>query len=261
MKIPFFLLRAHMKRTWFRTLLTIGSVFIAVMIFGFLRTFIVGMQATLAETNPSRLVTGSAVSLFDQLPLRLLSELERAPHVEAVTHWTWFGGVYVDDSPEHMWGRFGVDVPSFRKVYGQDLIVAEEVWQKWDTTRTGCIVGKLLAENESFEIGDTVPILGTSYPGTLELEIIGIYESKVKSFDQATLFFHWDYMNELSKAKGGRSDIVSTYTLLLDDPDSAAQVSKVIDANYESSDHRTRTLTERLFQSQFTSMWGNLPLF
>jgi hypothetical protein len=55
MKIPFFLMRAHAKRTWFRTLLTITSVFFAVLIFGALRTFIVGMESTLSEANPSRM--------------------------------------------------------------------------------------------------------------------------------------------------------------------------------------------------------------
>jgi putative ABC transport system permease protein len=261
MRIPFFLLRAHLRRTWLRTLLTTGSVFVAVLIFGFLRTFIVGMESTLADSNPSRIITGSAISLFAQLPVRLEPELAVVPGVEQATHWTWFGGVYVDDSPDHMWGRFGVDVPSFREVYGPDVILSDDAWEEFTSTRTACIIGKGLAEKESLGIGDNVPLLGNIFPGVLELQVAGIYESKVKSFDENTLFFHWDYMNEVSRREGGRADVVSTYTLFLDTPSRAAEVSQTIDATYESSDHRTRTLTERMFQAQFSSMWGNLPLF
>ncbi|HMS17696.1 MAG TPA: ABC transporter permease, partial [Planctomycetota bacterium] len=261
MNFPFFLLRAHAKKTWLRTLLTVSSVFIAVLIFGVLRTFIVGLESTLSEANPSRLVTGSAISLFAQLPKRLEPELAKMPHVQATCHWTWYGGIYKDESPDHIWGRFGVEVDGFRAVYGSDMDLSESAWKAFKESRTACIIGQGLVGKESFKVGDTIPILGNIFPGTLELQVVGIYKSKVKSFDESTLFFHWDYMNELGKQNGGRGDVVSTFSMLLDDPANAAKVSALIDAEYESSDHRTLTLTERAFQIQFSSMWGNLPLF
>jgi putative ABC transport system permease protein len=261
MKIPFFLMRAHAKRTWFRTLLTITSVFFAVLIFGALRTFIVGMESTLSEANPSRLVSGSAISLFAHLPKHIEHDLSKMPHVVASDHWTWFGGVFKDESPDHFWGRFGVDPEGFHKVYGSDITLSEDEWKAFKGSRTGCIIGKGLVNKEGFKLGDTIPIQGNIFQGVVELQVLGIYESKVKSFDESTLFFHWDYMNELSKNHGGKCDVVSTFTLLLDSPKYAAEIGSQIDANYESSDSRTRTLTERMFNAQFTSMWGNLPLF
>jgi putative ABC transport system permease protein len=154
-----------------------------------------------------------------------------------------------------------VDVPTFRSVYGSDVDLPEEVWERWTGTRTGCIVGEDLVAREGFKVGGKVPIEGNIWGGRIELEIVGIYRSKVASFDQSTLFFHWDYLNEASKAAGGRSELVSTFTILLEDPERSPAVAAAVDAHFESSDSRTRTLTERAFSSQFNSMWGNLPLY
>lgn len=262
MKIPFRLLGAHARKNWFRTALTIGSVFVAVLIFGMLRAVIAGMESALVATSQGRIVVSSAISLFAHLPKRIEPELTALPGVKAVTHWTWFGGTYIDESPTHNnWGRFGVDVPSLRRVYGADIDLPEDVWQKFATTRTACIVGRKLAADEKLEIGTVMPIKGNIFLCNVELQVVGIYASKSDSFDERTLFFHWDYMNEEAKKGGGRQDIVSTYTLLLDDPGLGAGLIERVDREYESSANRTLTLTERQFQAQFTQMLGNIPLF
>jgi putative ABC transport system permease protein len=261
MRIPWGLILAHARKTWLRTLLTVGSVFVAIVIFGFLRSFIVGLDASIADASSSRLVSASRLSLFAHLPIRLQPELKQRPGIVDVTHGTWFGGIYKDESPEHFWGRFGVEVPSFRRVYGMDLTLDDEVWKRWEENRTGCIIGAQLAKDERLGVGDRVRLVGNLFPGTIDLEVVGIYRSRVRSFDEKTLFFHWDYMNELSRSLGGRQDQVSTFTMLLEDPEAAGAISKEIDESYDSSAHRTWTLTERQFQAQFTSMWGNLPLF
>lgn len=261
MRFPFVLLFAHVRKSWFRSLLTVLSVFVAMAIFGFLRTFIVGMETSLEASASNKLVTQSAISLFSTLPRRIGDDLEEHPEVKAVCDWTWFGGIYIDRSPEHYWGRFGCDPEEFRAVYGDEVRLTEDQWSDWTQTKTACIVGKGLAEREKFEIGQTITLEGNLFLGNLDLKIVGIYESLTRAFDEQTLFMHWDYMNEVSKAAGGRHDRVSTWTLLLEDEKSGPALQTRIDAAYEASDHRTRTLSLRAFQSQFNSMWGNLPLF
>ena len=261
MRLPLRLIFAHSRRTWFRTLLTIGSVFVAVLLFGFLRTFIVSMKIQANSSDDRRLVTRSALSLFDQLPKKLYPEIAAMDGVQAVTHWSWYGGVYISSDPKHFWGRFGVEVPSFREVYGSDMAMPEAQWRRFIQQRTACVIGQDLAASEELQLGSKVPLVGNIFAGRLELEVVGIYESKRKSFDAKTLFMHWDYMNEESKKLGGRSERVSTFTLLLKSGANADAVKRAVDARYESSDSRTLTTTERAFQQQFNSMWGNLPLY
>jgi putative ABC transport system permease protein len=253
---------AHFRRNKLRALLTLGSVFMAVLIFGFLRTFIVGMETSLAECNANRIISASKLSLFAHLPKSLEPEIaEMAAGKASITTFTWYGGIYIDADPSHYWGRFGTDPVSFRKVYGPDLILDDAAWQRWAELRQGCIIGADLARDESLKIGDRVHITGNIFSGEIDLEVVGIYRSKVRSFDQKTLFFNWDYMNETSKQAGGRTNCVSTYCLLLNDAQESAALSQKIDTAFENSPHRTMTQTERAFQAQFNSMWGNLPLF
>jgi len=261
MRFPIRLLFAHVRKSWVRSLLTVLSVFIAILIFGFLRTFIVGMETSLAASAPNKIVTQSAISLFGTLPKRISSDLAEYPEIKAQCHWTWFGGIYIDASPEHFWGRFGCDPAEFRAVYGDEVSLPEDQWAAWGAAKNACIVGKELAAKEKFEIGQTITLKGNLYMGTLDLEVVGIYESRTRAFDEQTLFMHWDYMNEVSKAAGGRHDCVSTFTMLLENEDDAPALQARIDAAYEASDNRTRTQSLRAFQSQFNSMWGNVPLF
>jgi putative ABC transport system permease protein len=48
-------------------------------------------------------------------------------------------------------------------------------------------------------VGDTIPLKGTIYPGNWELVVRGIYDGRQSSTNTATLFFHWDYVNETIK--------------------------------------------------------------
>ena len=261
MRFPFVLLFAHVRKSWFRSLLTTLSVFVAMAIFGFLRTFIVGMETSLDASSSNKLVTQSAISLFSTLPLRIGDDLKEYPEVKAASDRTWFGGVYIDKSPEHVWSRFGCHPEEFRAVYGDEVDLPEDQWRQWAQTKTACIVGKGLAERENFEVGQTITLEGNLFRGNLDLTIVGIYASRTRAFDEQTLFMHWDYMNEVSKGLGGRHDRVSTWTLLLNDEAAAPALQARIDDAYEASDNRTRTLSLRAFRSQFNSMWGNLPLF
>ncbi len=259
MKFPAILVFAHAKRNWFRSVLTLGSVFVAIFVFGGMRTIIDSLEATVSGTNSRRMITESAVSLFVNLPAKMGQEIKGVPNVREVTHWTWFGGTYVN--PDNMFARFSCDPLSLRTCYADEIDMAPEAWKAFAETRTGCIVGSDLASEFGFKVGDVIPLKGSIFPGQYELQVVGVYRSRSTSFDQSTLFFQWEYMNEVSKANDGRRDVVSVYVLVLDDPNAGPAVADAVDSMYANSPTRTRTVTERAFQAQFLSMWGNLPLF
>jgi putative ABC transport system permease protein len=261
------LLPAHARRSLLRTLLTAGSVAVALFLYCSLRTVITSIDRTVTQGNSSRLIVQSAVSLFAHLPISMQGKLEPVAGVKGVTHWTWFGGLYIDE--RNFFARFMVDVPTMRRTYGDlspkpDMKLVEGSWEEFEKDRTGCIVGRALfdrfrdAEGKSlFAVGDVVPVLGDIYPGDYRFTVRGIYESVNPNFDQQTMFFHWGYVDEVA----GRPGEVSTFTLLLDDPDRAPEVAQTVDDMFRSSATRTQTLTEQAFNMQFKGMWGNIPVF
>ena len=70
------------------------------------------------------------------------------------------------------------------------------------------------------------------------------------------MLFHFKYLYEAT----GRNVQAGSYTVEIDDPDQAGEVSKAIDALFENSDAQTHTETEAAFAAGFLSMAGNLAL-
>jgi putative ABC transport system permease protein len=257
--VPWRLIAAHLRRSWFRSLLTAGGVALAIFLLVVLRTVITELQAGVKHAARSRLITSSAVSLFANLPAKLETEIRSIPGVREVTHWTWFGGVYVDES--NMFARFAVDVPSLRRVYGdlaskEELLLEPAEWVAFEEDRRGCIVGAALARTYGFRVGDRVNLLGNIWPGDYEFTVRGIYRRGSPQIDEASMFFQWKYLDE----SVGRRGEVSLFVASVEDGYDAGAITREIDLRFESSPHRTRTLTEAAFNQQFISMWGNVPV-
>lgn len=258
---PWMLIPAHVRRSPLRSFLTVGSVAIAIFLFCLLRTVVTGIEATVSKTSSTRVITSSAVSLFVNLPVSMWDKIRAVDGVNAVTHWTWFGGVYVD--PKEFFARFSVDPPSFREVYGDRhgsgpiYLLSEEEWTAFERERTACIAGADIAEKYGWKVGDRIPMQGTIYPGDYEFTLRGIYRTSNASFDQQTLFFHWKYLDEMQGGIGS----VSTFTSDLESPELAPLVAGSVDSQFSSSANRCITLTEQAFQAQFVAMWGNYTLF
>lgn len=256
---PWVVLLGHIRRSWFRSVLTASGVALAIFLLCTLRTVTTSFDSVVKASGANRLVVSSAVSLFVFLPQKLEVDLRAMPGIDEVTHWTWFGGVYIDE--KNMFARFATDPVSLRRVYGdqaegrEDLVLSPEEWAAFTSQKSSCVVGKGLADQFGFAVGETIELEGNIFPGDWSFDVVGIYEAGSAQMDEQTMFFHWDYLDEAS----GRRGDVSTFTLSLAPGTDLAEVSRAIDERYASSDHRTRTLTEAAFNQMFVSMWGNVP--
>ena len=266
--IPWILLPAHARRNLLRTLLTVGSVAVALFLFCALRTVVTTIELSLKQANSSRLIVQSALSLFAHLPIAMKQKLDPLPGVKAITHWSWFGGSFGDGGQETFFARFAVDAPTMRLAYGdkgpEDIYLPPGQWDAFESEKTACIVGRGLLERFKdaegkpiLALGNTVPMRGNIFPGEYRFTVRGVYEARNPAFDENTMFFHWNYLDEVS----GRRGNVGLFVLLLEHPDRAPEVAHTVDEMFRSSDTRTLTLTERAFNLQFAGMWGNIPLF
>ncbi|MDA0374424.1 MAG: FtsX-like permease family protein [Planctomycetota bacterium] len=256
------LVLAHVRAQPLRFGLTAGSVALALFLYCSLQTVLTSLDTLVTGTSGNRLITSSAVSLFQSLPVSGVERVRtaRVPGVRSVGHWTWFDGVFRD--PKEFFARFAVDVPTFRAQYGdeapggQDYLLTSEEWDRFELERAGCIVGRGLAERYGFEVGDPLVLEGTIYPGTWRFTVVAIYGSDNPTYDEETMFFHWPYLNEGT----GRADVCGTFTIDLDPKADAAAASEAIDSLFRNSSNRTLTQLEAAFSAQFLQMWGNIGL-
>ncbi|HXD00104.1 MAG TPA: ABC transporter permease, partial [Verrucomicrobiae bacterium] len=130
-------------------------------------------------------------------------------------------------------------------------------------TRTGAVVGRKSAEKYGWKIGDKVPIrtpIWSQSDGNhvWEFDIVGIFDGRDKNTDTTPMFFRYDYFDEArpSQAKG----MVGWYTIRVKDPAHAADIAKLVDAEFENSDAETKTEPEGAFVQAWVKQIGDITL-
>jgi putative ABC transport system permease protein len=234
-----------------RTLLTVFGLLIAVLAYGLLHTVVDAWYAGAAAASNARLVTRNAISLVFPLPVSYENRIRGVEGVTMVARSNWFGGVYRE--PKNFFAQFAVS-DNYLDLYPEFILPAQQR-NDYERDRKGCLIGRQLASQFGFKIGDVIPIKGTIYPGTWEFVVRGILDGRDESTITRQLIFHWDYLNEtIRKTPGRKADQVGVYVLGIASPDEAAAISRNVDNVFRNSLAETLTETEQAFQLGFVAM-------
>jgi putative ABC transport system permease protein len=234
-----------------RTVLTLLGLAIAVLAYGLLQTVVDAWYAGAAAASGTRLVTRNAISLAVSLPASYDGRIRAVDGVTKVARSNWFGGIYQE--PKNFFAQFAVS-DAYLDLY-PEFVIPEGERAAWLRDRKGALVGRQLAEQFGFKVGDVLPIRGTIYPGTWEFVIRGIFDGSDASKITRQMMFHWDYLNEtLRKSNPRRADYVGVYVVGIDNIDNAAAVSSAVDGVFRNSLAETLTETEQAFQLGFVAL-------
>lgn len=268
------LIRRNLTKHPVRTVLTILSVFVAVLLLIVLRSLVTTMQDAVKLASARRVIVSSAVSLYVSLPQSYRVKIEAVDGVDSVSRFSWFGG-YVED-PSQFFAQFACDPEIFLRQYSECKI-SDEAKQAFMSDRQGCIIGRQLARTRNWKIGDRIPVTGTIYPhadGAWELNVRGIYESSVPTLDENTMYFHFEYLSEARRAGkilgalkdddgtgagGDAVEQVGIYIVKIKPGYRLETVSEKIDELFTNGPTRTRTQTEAAFNQGFIDMLGDIP--
>lgn len=252
------LVRAALFRRKARTILTLISITAAFLLFGMLD----GVRQSFA--NPSgtaegatRLQTGSRLSFIETLPMSLGSRIAAVDGVENVTWANWFGGAYQE--PSNQVFSFAV-APNYFELY-PEANVDPAALERFEETRTGLLVGKLLADRFQWQVGDQIPLLSTIFPNSdgskvWTLDIVGIMDSE-DDFIAASAFLHWELFDESTPYSDGQ---VGWYVSRIGDVDAADRISREIDAISQNSPHETKTQTEAAAAASWMKQFADIGL-
>ena len=253
------LIGSNLRRKKVRTLLTLLSILVAFLLFGFLSAIKQALAGGVTLAGQNRLWVRHKVSIIQSLPEFYKARIERIPGVASATHQTWFGGLYQD--PKNFFPQMPVVPEEFLDMYPEFLVSPEEK-QAWLKTRTGAIVGRKTADRFHWKVGDKVPILSSIYAKTdgsrlWDFEIVGIYDGKEKNTDTTQLFFRYDYFDEARLWGKGQ---VGWYIVRVKDPAEAAEVAKRVDAEFENSAAETKAEPEGAFLQGWAKQIGDITL-
>ena len=137
-------------------------------------------------------------------------------------------------------------------------------WKAFESTRTGMIAGRNLANQYGWKIGQKVPIASNIFPQqdgskAWAFDLVGIYDGKDEEWQRNTNggwinFAYFDEANQFARGLAG------VYIIRLSDPDGAAEVAATIDRMFENSPDETKTQTEKDFNIGFFKQIGDIGL-
>ncbi len=248
---------SSLKRKKTRSILTILSILVAFILYGYLSAIRLGFDAGVEISGVDRLVMQHKVSLIQFLPESYEARIEQVQGVDSAVHGTWFGGIY--QKPMNFFSQFPVKVEEYLDMY-PEYLVSEEHKKAWLETRNGAIAGRKTAERFGWKVGDRIPIQGTIWPRkdgspTWEFELVGIYDGVDQSTDTTQFFFRYDYFQE---ARSFGSGNVGWYWIRVDDPDNAAEIAKEVDQLFANSPAETKTQPEAAFMQGFAKQIGDI---
>lgn len=252
---------SNLKRKKLRTVLTLLSIFVAFLLFGFLCVLKEAFLGGVNIAGADRLIVRHKVSLIEPLPQSYEAKIEAIPGVDAVAALTWFGGIYKD--PKDFIATFPVDPEKYLNIY-PEIVVAPDVLAKWKQTRNGAIVGQgtfnRMAKKEGWKIGGRVPFTSPIWgqpagQNQWEFEIVGIYTAGKKGADDTSFIFRYDYFEE---ARPTRKGTVGWFGVRVKDAAQAGEVAARIDEQFANSPHETKAEPEGAFAAGFASQVGDI---
>ena len=254
------LIRRSLLRHPVRTLLTIGSLAVALFLLCFLRSLVTTLEAGVASAEQQRLWVQSAVSLFVDFPLTYQAKIEAVEGVRRTCKFQWFGGYFRERT--NFFAQFAVDPGMLFEMWPEATIV-DGSKEAFLADKRACVIGEGLAKQYQWKVGDTIPITGVIFQkadrSAWEFQVAAIYRPAKATLDNRTLYFRWDHFEKTMEDEAGQAPSVGVIVIETEPGTNPTAVMAAVDGLFENGPQRVQTTTEREFQLQFVSMVGNLP--
>lgn len=251
------LIWSNLKRKKLRTALTLLSILVAFLLFGFLCAIKEALAGGISMAGADRIVTRHKVSIIQSLPFSYLNRIATTPGVDAAVLQCWFGGIYQE--PKNFFASIVVQPEQYLKMY-PEFVLTDAEKERWLKTRNGVIVGRTTADRFKWKVGDHVPLTCPIWGQPLnqsnwDFEICGIFTGAKKSTDTSQLFLNYDYFDEAKQQHKGE---VGWFTIRVKNPDQAPELAKTIDEGFANSPYETKTEPEGAFAASFAQQIGNI---
>jgi len=253
---------ANLRRRKLRLILTFASILVAFMLFGLLEALRTSLSSGVTMAGDDRLVMRNKNGLTQPLPLAYYEKIRSTPGVRAAASNSWFGAEFrTPQNPKAQFPMFATQPDAFFEVYAQVKVAPESAKKAWELDRQGLVVGRLLAQQFAWKVGDRVPIRSniwrkTDGTDTWQFNIVGIFDSGSPFLD-GSAYMQFDYYNEpLVFGK----DMIGSVNIRVYDANQSTAIGNRIDAMFANSTAETETSTERDWVKHWIAQIGDMTI-
>lgn len=251
------LIFANLKRKKLRTMLTLLSIMVAFLLFGYLSAIRIGFTAGVEVAGVDRLITRNKISIINLMPLAHQDDIRDVEGVDLVTHNTWFGGIY--QQPSNFFVQIVVEPEPYLELY-PEFQLSDADREAWFNSRAGVLIGRGIADRFGWEVGDRIPLMAPIWGlkdggNTWDFEVAAIYEAAEKGVDTSQMFIPYGYFDE---ARRNGQGAVGWYTVRVSEPERAAEIAADIDRLFANSRDESKSEPEAAFLQGFANQVGNI---
>ncbi len=254
--------RLILRNLWrhpLRTVLTTLSIALSIFLVCAVLTLPGALEAVFAHwSSDVRITVHHKAGLTYWLPYAFLAKMRNLPHVAAVNHYSWFGGVY--DEPKNMFPNFAVDPETVAQMW-PDYGIDPAALERFRKIRNAALVGEQTMAKFGWRIGQEITLKGTVFPVDLTLRIVGVIPAA--SGNPVVLWFNYRYLSEAMEprfgtALAGPTGVVGMIWLRADSPAHVGEIMRTVDALFRNSEAEVAAETEKSFIQSFTSTFEGL---
>lgn len=245
------------KKTRFS--LTLLSIVIAFFLYATYSGINHALTASVSESNQFRLMTTHKISLTRSLPLNYQQKIQQIDGVDNVSYASWFGGFFKDEKNQIT--VIAVDSESYFELH-PEYQLAPEALTHWKKTRTGMVIGKKLAEQYGWQVGDKVPMSTSIWMDregsfTWYLTVSGIFSAENTAVNEKQAFFQHAFFDD---ARAYGRDAASWFIPVISPSANSDVITKRIDTLFENAMEATRTTTEQVFIKEQTQQFADMAM-
>jgi len=248
-------LRRHPLRTTLTTLSIALSIFLVCAVLTLPGTLNMILERATSDT---RISVHHKAGLTYWLPYAYLARVRTIPHVTAVNHYSWFGGVY--DEPRNMFPNFAVDPDTVEQMW-PDYRIDPDALRRFRTIRNAAIVGYQTMRKFGWRIGQEVTLKGTVFPVDLTFQIVGEIPPRGNA-NPVVFWFNFKYLDESLQPRPGYSTSgapgVGMIWLRADSPRHVDAIMAAADALFRNAEAEVAAETEKSFFQGFTDTFAGL---
>lgn len=253
------LIARNALRNPIRAGLTVASIAISLFLMMILVSFLTingEVSASLGLHN--RLIVMSSQGFAQPVPLALVPQVAELDGVVAASPFGWYGGKLGEESIP--FPIFGVDADVIMTIMDEMTVPPEQI-QAFREDKAGCLIGRQLAEERGFRVGDRIPLKGTVFPVDLTFNVRGTYDAD-RNRDRRMCLFHYDYLDDAlrDRHEERRAGNAGTIYLKCRNAEVMPTITRKIDEMTQNSDTPTRTQSEEAFGRMFAEMLGDMRL-
>lgn len=251
------LILKNLFRKKLRTFLTIFAILVAFLIFGVLSALQKTLEDPPSTSAANRLVTTNLINFTQPLPISYVDRVKALPNVKLVSHMSWFGGYFQE--PKNFTVAFAVD-PETYLAANPELTFGAGEREAFLKDRTGLMVGKKLADQYGWKVGDRIPLKSNIFRqkdgrDAWDFVITGIFVNSEDDAGDQYVFFHYNYFNE-SRSFG--TDYIGQMVIVPADTSQIDTLAQAVDSLFRNSGAETETRTEAAFAASFAAQLGDI---